>query len=125
MGSPPGTIRAVPASCCFKLPDRQLEFSNQSARFVPKKFLQQSPIVPKRTLAPTCESGPDSFSDFAIVGKDGAHIVQLVRDRNQSGVLVGNFQMLDVSFFAFPPRRLGICVGIRTTIDNLGHAAPE
>src|SRR5260370_42178392 len=105
MGSPPGTIRAVPASCCFKLPDRQLEFSNHSARFVPTTFLQQSPIRPKRTLAPTCESGPDSFSDFAIVGKDGAPIVQLFRDRNRSGALVGNFQLMYGRFSAFPPRR--------------------
>src|SRR5216684_3352350 len=125
MGSPPRTIRAVLARCCFKLPDREFEFSNQPVWFVLKKFLQQSPIVPKRTLAPACEPLPDYFSDFAIVGKNGAHIVQLVRGGNQPGVRVGIFQMLDVGLFAFPPWWFGICVGIRAAIDNFGHAAPE
>src|SRR5580693_5359114 len=48
----------------FAIPHRQFQLSNQSIRLPPKKFLQQSPIIPKRSVAPAIETGPDRFSNF-------------------------------------------------------------
>jgi hypothetical protein len=42
----------------FELSDREFQLSNQPVRLA-KKFLQQSPIVPKGSFAPAAETVPD------------------------------------------------------------------
>src|SRR5579863_3782920 len=55
--------------------NRKLQFSNQPVRLAPKKFLHQSPVVPKSAIAPALEALPNRFANFAVVGEYGADIV--------------------------------------------------
>src|SRR5580704_10754876 len=124
ISSPPRTIRTGQVRSRFEFPDRKFQFSNQPVRFA-KKFLQQSPIVPKSPLASAAETVPDGLSNFAVVGKNGAHVVEFVCSRNQSGLRVGTLEVPDILFFALPPRWLRVRVRIGTAIHNLRDAAPE
>src|SRR6202050_5919162 len=101
-------MSSPPARSGFKFFDRQFQFSNQSVGLAPNKFLQQGPVVPESSIAAAVEPRPERFSDVAVVGKNGAHIVQFVGGGNQPGLRIGCFQMPDVRFFAFPPPRVWI-----------------
>src|SRR5580692_212736 len=115
--SPPRTIRMGQVRSGFELSDREFQLSNQPVRLA-KKFLQQSPIVPKSPLASAAETVPDGLSNFAVVGKNGAHVVEFVCSRDQPGLRIGILQMSDILFFALPPRWLRIGIRIRAAIHN-------
>src|SRR5258708_16472544 len=52
------TVRTSQSCAGFELPDREFQLPNQSIRLVLEKFFQQTPIVPKSSLAPTVETCP-------------------------------------------------------------------
>src|SRR6202167_4202017 len=115
INSPPGiprtrTTSTLKAYSSFELVHRKPQLANPPVRLVPQNLLQQRPIVPKRSVAPAVEPRPHRFSNFPVVGKNRAHVIQFVRGRKQPGVRIGSLQMPDVSLFAFAPRRLGFRV---------------
>jgi len=58
----------------FKFAHGEFEFTNQPVRLTALEFLEQCPIVPKRSFAPTIEPCPHRFANIAIIRQDGAHI---------------------------------------------------
>src|SRR5580693_6186989 len=65
---------------------------------------------------------PDSVANLAIGGDDGADVVQFVGGGNQASVGIGSSQMRDVVFFALPPGRFGIDIGIGAAVDHVSDA---
>ena len=68
------------------------------------------------------KSLPDSVANLAIGGDDGADVVQFVGSRNQASVGIGGAEMPDVVFFALPPGRFGIEIGIGATVNHVSYA---
>src|SRR5580700_11682724 len=77
----------------FQLPNRKFQFSNQPVRSAPKKLLHQRAVVPESSFEPAIEALPDRFPYLAVIGKNGAHIIQFVRGRNQPSFCIGTLQM--------------------------------
>ena len=71
------------------------------------------------------KSLPDSVANLAIGGDDGADVVQFVGGGNQASVGIGCAEMPDVVFFALPPGRFGIEIGIGAAVHDVSDAVAE
>jgi len=60
-----------------------------------------------------------------MVRENGACIVQFVSGRNQADICICGLQMLQVIFFALPPWRLGIEIGVSATFYYMSDALAE
>src|SRR5208283_2382645 len=106
----------------FQFEDDSLQLVDERVRFLATEFVQQSAVVPECALALSLETLPDRFANLAIIGKDGAGVMQFVGGGNQADVGVRSSQMLEVIFLTLPPWRFGSEIRIRAAIDHMGHA---
>ena len=90
-------------------------------------------VIPERVFFRSFpEATPHSRTDFWLtqVPKNRAGVVNFIRQRNQTGVSVNRFQVLDVAGLTCPPVLLlltGGCIGysILTCTHNVGHAVAK
>jgi hypothetical protein len=93
------------------------------------KGICQFAVVPERVfLGSFPEAIPYGRADFCFtqVAKNRARVVNFIRQRNQAGLSVNRFQVLDVSHLPRPPVLLLLTSGrvdytVRTCVHNVRH----
>src|SRR5436309_2558853 len=87
--------------------------------------VEQGAVVPEGALPAAGEAAPERLAEAAVVGEDGAGVVELVGggDDEHGGRRVP--EMGDVGFLPCPPGRFGDDLGVGAAIDDGGDGLAE